>query len=830
MRSLLILIVFAITPLLSIAQDLYIENNPYENAEEFIKKRKAFNRERWFNEQRMYPNNFFPENAYANSVEQRNEMRRTNGFALSTRNNTWVNIGPTSGFYFTYGNISSRITTIKYDPNDPMTVYLGAAYGGVWKSTNGGGTWLAKTNDEVSLCSGSLAIDPANSNIVYYGTGEATYSGASYYGRGLLKSTDGGTTWTNYTAGIGSYSIFSRIVVRPGHSNELLAALGNRSSPSAPGGIYRSTDAGVTWTALVSGRCDDVVFSPDGSTAYAIGSGTGYRISTDGGVTFNTSSALSPATRNHIAISKSSPNILYSAIHSGSNISVFKSTNGGLNFSPASPGFDFNGGQAWYDFYMYVNPFDPNYAYVGSVDIWRTTNGGTDFQNITNGYAGGNVHVDQQNMDFNPVNPDEMFCTNDGGVWKSTDRGTSWSNLNSTLTLTQFYRIASDPSNEDHIMGGTQDNGTQRTLGTTNWAGAFGGDGGEVCFHLTNQQYILGESQNNGVQRSQDGGSSWFSATSGLTGSATWVAPLLSHPDSAGIFYTARQLVFKSTDWGASWFSISSGTNGVIREMGLCKSDPQIMYAASGGQVYRSRDRGYTFTNVTSGLPNKTVTGIYAHPDSSEVAVLCQSGFGGGHIFKTTNGGTNWSNISGNLPDSPGNDVMIYHPGMPTSIYLAALDVGVFLTSNYGATWAELADGLPNTVAMHLDYNEASNKLRIGTHGRGVYQITNLTGIPSVVSEIPGSYSLEQNYPNPFNPSTTIKYKVTNKGNVSLRIYNALGKEVETLVDGIHNAGTYEMNFNAGDLTSGVYYYKITVDALDGGNSFSDTKKMILLK
>ena len=117
--------------------------------------------------------------------------------------------------------------------------------------------------------------------------------------------------------------------------------------------------------------------------------------------------------------------MLYCAVYSGSSITVFKSTNSGTNFSQVAVGTDFNGGQAWYDFYMQVNPFDPNFAYVGSIDIWRTTNGATSFQNITNGYSGGVVHVDQHNMDFNPLDANELIAVNDGGVWKSTNRGTN---------------------------------------------------------------------------------------------------------------------------------------------------------------------------------------------------------------------------------------------------------------------------------------------------------------------------------------------------------------------------------------------------------------------
>jgi len=700
------------------AQDLIIPDNPYDAADDATKQQKAFLRERWFYEQRMYPFNYLPEDAYGKAMRQRDEMRQRQGMYDNAL--PWTNLGPTSGYYFSYGNIAGRTATVKYDPTNPSVIYIGAAFGGVWKTTDGGTTWTAKTDFEPTLASGALALDPTNSNIIYYGTGEATYSSVSYYGRGLLKSTDGGNTWTNYTSGLETYTYFSRIVVRPNNPSHLLAALGNRSSPSATGGIYRSTNGGVSWSVVVSGRADDVVFSPSGDTAYAVGSGVGYRISTNGGQTFTISSALTMQTRNHITICKSNPSILYAATYASSTISVFKSTDAGASFTQVAAGTNFNASQAWYDFYIHVNPFDPNYVYVGSIDIWRSTDGGTSFQNITNGYSGGNVHVDQHNVDFHPTDSNQMICVNDGGVWRSTDRGTTWTNLNSSLTLTQFYRITADPSNAAHILGGTQDNGTQRTTGTINWAAAFGGDGGEVCFHSQNPSLILGETQYNGIYRSTNGGLSWASSTSGLSGTAAWVAPIISHPDSVNIFYTARQSVFKSTNGGASWFSISTGISGTIREMAISKSDPRIMFATIGPSVYRSTDRGYNWTNVTSGLPNRTITTVTVHPESSNIVLLSFSGFGAGKVYRSTDTGTTWANISGNLPDTPVNDVLVYVSSPGT--YLAATDVGVFITENYGTTWTELTDGLPNTVAMHLDHHVTTGKIRVGTHGRGVYE------------------------------------------------------------------------------------------------------------
>ncbi|MBS1517991.1 MAG: hypothetical protein JSS91_07880 [Bacteroidetes bacterium] len=795
----IILLFILLFPLYIYSQDLLIPDNPYDKADDQTRSSNAFQRERWFYEQRMFPNNTIPADAYEKAYRQKEEMNSQLGFAMNGIFDSWVTLGPKTGFYFSYSNITSRTTTVKYDPTDPNKIYIGTAFGGVWKSVNGGNNWTAMSDNEVSLASGSIAIDPDDPNIIYYGTGEATYSAASYYGRGLLKSTDGGATWTNYTSGLGSFSLFSKIIIRPGHNNEILATMGTKSSVGVSGGIYRSTNAGVSWTLLNSGRADDIVFSPTGDTAYAVGSGIGYRISTNGGATFNSNGAISMGTRNHIAICKSSPNVLYHARHSSSSIFVYKSTDAGFTFFQIAAGQNFNGGQAWYDFYMHVNPFNPDYAYTSAVDVWRTTNGGaTNFTNITNGYGGGGVHVDQHNLDFHPTDPSQMVCVNDGGIWKSTNYGTNWTNMNTDQTLTQFYRIASDPSNANHILGGTQDNGTQRTIGTINWTAAYGGDGGDVCFHSQNNNYILGETQNNGVFRSTNGGSSFSSATSGLSGSGSWVGPLLSHQDSAGIFYTARQQVFKSTNWGASWFAISTGTSGTIRELAISNNSGNVMYASSGSTIYRSTNHGYNFTDVTSGLPGNTITSISVHPDSSNVAVITFSGFGSGKIYKTTNTGGSWTNITGNLPDSPVNTAVIYHPGYPTSVYFCGSDIGVFVTHNYGQTWQELANGLPNTVAIHLDHHLATNKLRIGTHGRGVFEIQLSNFIFADIKMIPEGY-YDQGL-NRLNRKDTVSAYIRN----SVSPYNVIDSS-KAVIDSI----TFNGNFVFNNVASGNYYLKL---------------------
>lgn len=773
----------------------------YDSAPINVQKTKSFQREKWFYEQRLYPFTTFPAGAYINAFTEKENLRQFSGFL--SKSGYWVNLGPTPGINPNYGYVSSRIASVKFNPLNPDIIYAGAACGGIWKTTNAGLNWIPMSDFEVSLSSGALAIDPNNPQIIYYGTGEATYFSYSYYGRGLLKSTDGGQSWITIRNGLPEFSYFSRLLIKPETSSILFAALGTA-------GLYKSTDGGLNWISIFTSRCDDIVTSPDGSKVYIIGSGSGYRISTDGGQTFTQYTPFALGTRSHIAICKTKPQVLYVSTYRDTSVYVYKSTNGGYNFIYLPNTFT-GTNQAWYDFYIYVNPFDENNAYVGLIDLWRTTDGNT-FQRITNS-SSGPVHVDHHNLDFHPNDPSTIIVSNDGGLNFSTNRGTNWTNLNSTLTLTQFYRIASDPDNPSHLIGGTQDNGVQRTTGNVKWDVVFGGDGGAVCFNPRDPNFILSENQFNNIRRSTNRGISWQVATTGLTGNAEWIAPIVAHPDSSGIFYTARQQVFKTTNNGASWFQWSTGISGTVRVLAISKSNPRIIFASSSNSLFKSGNGGKTFSYLQTGLPDRIITGIDIHPDSPDVAILSVNGFGTGHIFKTSNGGYNWTDISNNLPNTPVNDVMIYYPGIPTSIYLVATDVGVFATDNYGQQWFELAQGLPNTVCLDLDYNLKGNKIRVATHGRGVWEFTgSISFISQTSTGIEEKTMLFQNYPNPFNSHTKIEFTLAKPQNVKLSLHDILGKTVDVIINKFLASGHYNLDFFSANLPSSIYFLRFQTE------------------
>jgi len=203
----------------TVYQDYLLDNSIYKNAPEETRNRKPFIREWKFFDDRAFPDGFIPKDAYVNAVKQRDELRKSN--AEKMQNVSWVSLGPTSGYYFSWGNVSSRMVTGAYNNLNPDIIYVGPANGGVWKSVNGGINWQPLTDYQPSLSMGCIVLDPINPDIIYAGTGEATYSGASYYGAGLLKSTDAGATWIHITAGLPAQTYFSRIAIRPGHNNEM---------------------------------------------------------------------------------------------------------------------------------------------------------------------------------------------------------------------------------------------------------------------------------------------------------------------------------------------------------------------------------------------------------------------------------------------------------------------------------------------------------------------------------------------------------------------------------------------------------------------------------
>ena len=820
------------------------------------KETKKFAPSEWFYTQRAYPLDEIPVEKYFDAIGKKSTLIDRSSMSVS-----WTPIGPT--------NIGGRVTCIVADPLNPNIIIIGAAAGGIFKTTNGGVNWTPKTDFAPALGMGSLEMDPNNSNIIYAGTGEANSATDCYPGYGLLKSTDKGDTWN--VIGLSEVLNIAAIKVHPLNSNIIYAAGMGYRSKSVNRGIYKSTNAGLNWTK--------VLFVSDSTSAIDIGidyadvnivhaamwqrirpptvSSTGgltsglYRSSNGGanwtllGTTNGLPAPSATTGRININVSPQNTSIIHAIYKTtnGNNISgVYKSTNKGLNWTTLgmngleSSGFD------WYIGVIETAPNNPGVLYVGSIDMFRTTNNGTSWTNLTNAYSGtfDQQHPDQHAFWINPLNSQYIINGNDGGIFISTNAGTNWSKRYD-LPITQYYAGCIDFLNPAKKYGGTQDNGSHGSVnpGPAGWEVLYGGDGFHCAVDYTNSNVIYMESQNGGIGRSDDGGNNFDYIGDGLDLARTnWSSPYMLDIQTSTTVYFGSYKLHKSTNKGNNWTIISpdltKGQNGRLGTLtcmsnAVLPSTQRVIYTgADDGRVMVTTNSGTNWTDISAGLPVRYVTDVVVDKRNPNVAYVTLSGFNmderNTHVFRTTNYGANWVNITGNLLNVPANSLIIDYN--KDSTLFVGTDAGVYYTTRLGASWVQLGTGLPNSPVFDLIYHQASFKLIAATHGRSMFEV-DISNLPSGINNnttTANDFILKQNYPNPFNPETNIAYELKQKAFVTLKVFDLSGKEVAVIVNGIKAPGSYNVKFSGADLSSGLYFYK-----LESGE-FSEVKKMMLIK
>jgi photosystem II stability/assembly factor-like uncharacterized protein len=430
----------------------------------------------------------------------------------------------------------------------------------------------------------------------------------------------------------------------------------------------------------------------------------------------------------------------------------------------------------------------------------------------------------------------------DGGIYTSTNSGTSW-NRNATLPITEFYRGAIDNNNPSTLFGGAQDNGCLMTSGPINgWTDRTGGDGVNTMIDYSTSQRVYSSTQNGALLRSTNGGSSWFSASSGLDLSYTnWSTPFTQDKNTPLTCYAGTYKVYQSLNAMQTWTVISpdmasrhaiAGSStlfGTVTTIDVAKTNSAVIYCGTDdANVWVTTNTGTSWTKINTGLPYRWVTRVRTSPDSANVCYVTLSGYKvdstGAHIYRTTNYGNSWTSIKGNLPDAPINDVII-DPLSDITLYIGT-DIGVMYTTNMGNNWALLGSGFPSNVpVLDLNFHSATRTLVAWTHGRSTFEIIiPPVGIRNNGGTIPAAFSLYQNYPNPFNPSTKIKFDIAKAGMTKIIVYDVLGKEVREILNSNMKPGAYEITFDGSGLSSGIYFYKLSTSGL------ADVKKMILVK
>lgn len=727
----------------------------------------------------------------------------------------WTFIGP-STLGTMYG--AGRLNFIRVHPTNSNMLYVGSPSGGLWISNNGGSSWTTNTDNLTSVigCS-DIAIDPTNNNIMYLATGDGDAGDNSTVG--LLKSTDGATTWnkTGLTFAMGVGRMMSRVLINPNNTNIILVATSN--------GIYRSTDAGVTFTAAnntatslpVAGSFKDMEFKPgDPNTVYACGSE--FFRSTNGGVTWTkvTPPTVTQVSRMAIAVTPADPTLVYMIVGlpgpSYGTQGFYKSTTSGASFLTkiSTPGI---GTQQWYDLCIAANPGNAQEVMLGGqTEFLKSVNGGAAWTNVA-----GNTHVDYHDVIY--TDNTTCYMSNDGGVYRSTNNGTTWTNLSNGLAIAQMYGFGQSASTPNLFIQGWQDNGTNIYNGSSWSATTIGGDGMKAVISWATNQNMWGTSQYGRIMRSINGGSSWGTGTSGITEytGATpnpWVTEIVEDPTTANTLYCGFYNVWKSTNGAQSWTKMGTvaGTNTITVQAiaAVPTTNGQVVWAAKGGTLYKTINGGTNWIAQGGGLPNGNISDIVVHPTDVNKAWVTFSGFSNSiKVFGTSNQGASWTNLSGSIPNIPVNCIAIDKNGND-ALYIGT-DVGVFFKDATMNIWQPFSQGLPNVMVAQLEiyYGSPATKIRACTYGRGLWESTlfapgaydpdanfsanNLIGCPGLGVQFtdysagsptvwswsfPGGNPSSSNAQHPF-----VSYNTPGTYSVSLTVTNTVSSNTETFTN-----------------------------------------------
>ena len=694
--------------------------------------------------------------------------------------------------------VTGRVTTLAFDPRNSNTIYLGGAQGGVWRSMDAGQTWTPLTNDAPTQATGAIAIDPTNSNIIYVGTGEGNFSGDTFFGMGILKSTDGGSTWKQFAADTFAGSGINKIVIDPRNTNVLYASAtvafagvsSDVGSQVTANGIFKSTDGGQTFASSLrlTGQISvgafgyDIEMDPNNSnTLYATLEAEGIFKTTNGGQNWTKLGGGLPTRdfgRSDIALYRANPSIIYASFESTRTADIldfYKSTNGGDSWSLiGKPRGDFTC-QCSYDQIIEVDPTNPDQVYFGGVSFYRSTDGGQNWSDI-----GSSLHSDFHAMAFTPGSPRRIIVGNDGGVWLSPDGGNSFNNIVGNLALTQFQSVAIHPTNPNITIGGTQDNGTNMYIGNLVWQHADDGDGGTSRIDQLSPATMYSTRFNLpgvliGPFRSDSAGAlgSWRMIRSGINQSddVIFYAPMELDNIKPNTLYFGTFRLYRTTDRGDSWTAISGRltrqTRQAVSAIGVVSGGSTIYTGSSDGAVFVTKDNGATFQDVTDNLPQRYISDVVPDPKDPNTVYASLSGFRSGHVFKSTTGGGSWQSINGNLPDVPANALAI-NPVDPKNIFVGT-DLGLFETIDGGVNWNRVP-GMPMVAVFDIAINANMGILRLATHGRGMYETKINTAAPGTPDFTLAVNPVSQNVNAGSSTTFTVSNQVTNgfNGTISL--------------------------------------------------------------
>ncbi len=643
--------------------------------------------------------------------------------ADSLNNVKFRNLGPSVG--------GGRVAAVVGVPGDRNTYYVGAAAGGVWKTTDGGDSWEAVFKDQPTASIGALALAPSNPNVVWVGTGEGNPRNDVVDGRGVFMSPDAGKSWQ--FMGLGDVGQISRIVIDPADPDVVfVAALGHVWAPNAERGVFRTADGGKTWHKVLfvndtTGVSDLVMVPGNPRLLFAAmwqfvrhpwelvsgGAASGIYRSKDGGLTWERLKDGLPTGllgRIAVAVGPTNPSHVYALIETTQGM-LWDSKDQGDHWSKVS---DFHGLSArpFYFSLLHVSPVDDRKLFFSSYLLLRSDDGGKTTTPIDRG-----VHVDHHALWIDPQNPDRMIQGNDGGAYVTESGAKNWRYLNN-LPIEQFYMVAADNNTPYMLCGGLQDNnawcGPSSSVGGGAGAGA-GGLNGSEWFTVTggDGEYAVPAPSDSSILYvdSQNGNITRVDLKTGLTRSIrpylstvnemkpanlkyrfNWTSPITVSPRDANTAYIGANVVFKTTDGGERWTALSPDLTRNDKAKQVTSGGP-IEYDISGAETY-----------------NTIITVNLAPTDSNVIWVGTDDGL----VQVTRDGGKTWSDVSGRFPglakDAEGR---VYQIGIsPFDAGTAYLSVDrhqlddrrayVYKTADYGKTWTDIGKGLPQDEPVHV--------------------------------------------------------------------------------------------------------------------------------
>ncbi len=767
----------------------------------------------------------------------------------------WEALGPK--------NIGGRTLCLAFHPSDPSILYAGAAGGGLWRSTSAGAgasAWTRIPTGFPALAIGAIAIDPVDPEVMYVGTGEVyNYTAAEpgtvnrltrgLYGFGILKTIDGGETWTPVLDFSQSdLTGVWKIIVNPLRPATVYAATTE--------GLYRSYDGGAGWTLIHPLKMAmDMELNPVDTNILFVSHGgylspeRGVYRSTDGGQSFALLTGL-PADyqgKTMLDLSPSAPEVIYASVADPfESIGLFRSADSGATWTLVSDQ-DVAKWQGWYSHDVAVHPEDPNLILYGGIDIHRSANGGAGLQQITNWNSwyfgqvpvggpegpGHYVHADIHGLYFHPFLPDLVYAATDGGVFVSNDAGLTWEGRNGGYQTQQFYANFANSSTDPNLaIGGMQDNSTAIYTGDDAWTRVIGGDGMSAAIHYEDDGILFGSSQGLNLYRSENlGPFSYLNIFTADNEARCFNGPFELAPAFPDQMYAGAQRLHVSFDRGDTWEP--AGTEMIddgnpVLTIAVDPVNPYLVYVSTAPQfgppgLFKSENGGADWTSISDGLPDRVVTDIAIDPLDPDLLVVSVSGFGAPHVFRSEDGGAGWTALGAEqLPDVPASTVLI-DPLVPTHLFLGN-DLGVYASLDGGATWELFSGNLPDAAyVMHLSVS-ADRQLRAATHGNGIWQAP-LPEPPSPTNEpLPAGLGLGAIFPNPASAQATVTLELARPTALELWLTDGAGRRVRQLANGFFRPGRQPVEVDLQGLAAGYYHCVL----LTGDGSKAESKPLII--